>query len=355
VPKILSAVVLLCAAMAMPGRAQEAPGQESPQAQMAAAAAREGALEVHGTTDRREVAELLAGFRALHPGLRVDYVELGSEELYDRIASGGATADLAWSAAMDLQIKLVNDGFAQAYASPEAARLPPWAVWRQQAYGTTVEPVVMVYNTRLLAPADVPRSHADLTRLLTERPEVYQGRLATYDPERSGVGFLLLTQDIGTARRNWDLVRAMGQVGAKLYSSSGTMLDRVAAGDQRLAYNILGSYALQRARQDPALGVVFPSDYTLVLSRIAFIPRTAPHPNAARLFLDYLLSREGQRDLAARSMAPVRDDMAEEDLVPASARAAMRPIRLGPDLLTYLDQAKRGLFLREWRRTLQGR
>jgi len=190
---------------------------------------------------------------------------------------------------------------------------------------------------------------------LQERPETYQGRLATYDPERSGVGFLLLTQDIGTARRNWELVRAMGQVGAKLYSSSSTMLDRVAAGDQRLAYNVLGSYAQQRARQDSALGVVFPSDYTLVVSRVAFIPRAAPHPNAARLFLDYLLSREGQRHLAARSMAPVREDVAEEDAIPPEARAAVRPVRLGPDLLTYLDQAKRSLFLREWRRALQGR
>jgi len=355
--KIVLSAMLLCAALALPARAQPSAGQASPYAGIVAAAEREGALEVHGTTDRREVGALLDGFRARYPALRVDYAELGSDELAARIAAGASSADLAWSSAMDLQIRLVNDGFAQSYASPEAANLPAWAVWRQQAFGTTIEPVVTVYNARLLARAAVPRSHAELTRLLSEQPATYQGRLATYDPERSGVGFLLLTQDIDIARRNWDLVRAMSQVGVKLYSSSGTMLDRVAAGDQLLAYNILGSYALERARQDPSLGLVYPSDYTLTVSRIAFIPRTAPHPNAARLFLDFLLSRDGQRHLAARSMGPVREDLQSEAeaAIPATARAAMRPIRLGPELLTYLDQAKRSLFLREWRRALQGR
>ncbi len=169
---------------------------------LVAAAEQEGAVEIYGTTDRREVAALLDGFRRRYPNLRVDYAELLSDEIHARIAGGSSTADIAWSSAMDLQIKLVNDGFAQSYASPEAVNLPSWAVWRQQAFGTTIEPVVMVYNTRLLPAAAVPDSHAALQRLLTEQPAIYQGRLATYDPERSGVGFLFLTQDVEIARRS---------------------------------------------------------------------------------------------------------------------------------------------------------
>jgi ABC-type uncharacterized transport system YnjBCD substrate-binding protein len=76
---------------------------------------------------------------------------------------------------------------------------------------------------------------------------------------------------------------------------------------------------------------------------LALIPKTARHPNAAKLFLDYLLSREGQRQLALLSLGTVRSDVAN----PTSEMqqvANLRPIHVGPDLLTCLDQAKRKTF-----------
>jgi iron(III) transport system substrate-binding protein len=142
----------------------------------------------------------------------------------------------------------------------------------------------------------------------------------------------------------------LGEAGVKLYSTTSTMLDRIAAGDQLIAYNIIGSYALERAKADPSVGVVLPADYTIVMSRIAFIPKGAPHPNTAKLFLDYLLSKEGQTRLAARSLGSVRDDVPAN---PIGQDSFFRPIRVGPELLTYLDQAKRNRFLKDWRRALQ--
>jgi iron(III) transport system substrate-binding protein len=253
---------------------------------------------------------------------------------------------------MDLQMKLVNDGYAQAYVSSEAAALPDWAKWRDEAYGVTAEPVAFVFNRVLLPQERVPHTHAALERALATDPGAWQGRLAAYDPERSGAGFLFLTQDVQETPRTWDLVRAMGQVGVKLYTSTETMLDRVASGEALLAYDILGSYARDRARQDPVLGVVLPADYTIVVSRIAFISRLAVHTDAARLFLDYLLSHDGQARLAARSLTPVRADARDATAFPATA--SLRPIRIGPELLTWLDQIKRRHFLRQWRRILEG-
>ena len=68
------------------------------------------------------------------------------------------------------------------------------------------------------------------------------------------------------------------------------MIDGLVSGRHLILYNAIGSYVLERAKQAPDLRVVFPSDYTQVMSRIAFIARNASSPNAARLFLDYLLS-----------------------------------------------------------------
>jgi iron(III) transport system substrate-binding protein len=101
----------------------------------------EGRLSIYSTTDAREVDELLRDFRALYPQITVDYADINSTEVYSRfiaeVAAKEGTADLLWSSAMDLQIKLVNDGYAQAYASPEKPNLPPWASWKNEAYGIT--------------------------------------------------------------------------------------------------------------------------------------------------------------------------------------------------------------------------
>lgn len=322
----------------------------------AGAADGRGELLIRGTTDRAAAADLLAGFRALNPDIAVRYVKIVSTELFADVAKpSGApdtAADVVWSSAMDLQIKLANDGLAEAYRSPEADGLPAWAQWKDLAYGVSAEPVVIVYNKRLLPGGLVPRDHADLLRVLTEHRELFQGRVATYDPEASGTGLLFITQDVRITPQTWKLVAALGHAGVKLYTSSSPMIDRVASGEFVLAYNVLGAYALERAKEAPDLGIVFPADYTLLLSRIALIPRAAPHPAAARRFIDYLLSREGQARLAAHSLGAVRTDMPSEG--GGASTTSLRPIALNIDLLTYLDRSKRARFLAQWTKALQG-
>lgn len=319
-----------------------------------AAANKQGRLSIYSSTDAREVAELLRDFKALYPQVRVDYADLNSTELYSRfiaeVAAREGTADLLWSVAMDLQIKLVNDGYALSYASPEKPNLPEWAVWKNEAYGVTAEPVVIVYNKRLMPAADVPATHGDLERLLRTNP-AYVGKVATFNPERSGAGFLYITQDVQVTRDTWALARAMGKANVQLYASTGAIIERVVSGEHLIAYNMIGPYALERQARDPAVGVVLPRDYTLVASRIALIPADARNPDAAKLFLDYLLSKRGQTMLARRYMPPVRSDV---DAPPGSrlAQDRMRAIRVGPELIANLDQIKRLRFIKDWRKAL---
>jgi iron(III) transport system substrate-binding protein len=342
----LSLILLAC----LPGAAAQP--EEEVQRQLAEGAVHEGAVTVLSTTDLEEVGDLLSGFRALYPSLRLEYEKGNSAIIDDRVRrdakEGQVSVDLVWSSAMDLQLKLVNDGLAVQYDSPMGEALPGWAVWKSQAYGVTAEPIAIVYNKRLLPPPQVPRTHTDLLRLLRDSQGSIAGRIATYDPERSSVGYLLLTQDLLVTDRTWSLIGAMGLAGVQLFAASGEMLDRVAAGQAVLAYNVIGSYALDRARSTPDLGVVLPADYTLVMSRVALIPKGAPHPQAARLLLNYLLSAAGQKALAARAIGPVRLDIAAGAAAPVVPPEAARPIQLGLRLLASLDQAKRARFMRDW-------
>lgn len=338
--------------------AQVPSGYPADYAQTIADAKREGHVTVWSATDRNRVTELIAGFTRAFPGIAVEYLEMETSELNQRFLAdrraGRQSADILWSPAMDLQIKLVNDGYAQSYASPERARIAPWAVWKNQAWGTTAEPIVMAYNRRLIDPAAMPKSHDALEKFLSAHPRALSGKIGTYDPERSGSGFLYLMQDRQATRDLWPLVTGMGALNVRLFSKSEEILRELSAGRLAIGYNVTGSYALDELTRNPDLGVVLPTDYTLVMSRIAMIPTNAHHPAAARLFLDYLLSARGQAALAKRGISSVRGDVP----VPAGLRqpgAHLRAIRVGPALMVSQDQLTRRLFLKRWKRALATR
>ena len=319
-----------------------------------AAARAERGLTIYGNADRAELVGVVSTFAKLYPGVVVRYAELGSLDIYRRLVAETRarrpSADLVWSSAMALQVKLINDGFAQGYASPEKPALPPQAVWKNMGYGVTAEPIGIVYNRRLIPDARMPRSHAGLETLLRTRRALFTGKVTTFDPARSNVGYLYLTEDMAITRDSRALLHAIAATRPVLQANTGPMLAAVASGKQAIAYNVIGSYALEQAKRDPRLGVVLPNDYTIVTSRIAFIARDARSPAAARLFLDLLLSRRGQSLLAARSLWPVRTDVSARRLPAAQAR----PIRVGPQLLVQLDRITRQRFLRDWQAILAG-
>lgn len=336
-------------AISAPALAQSAPD-------LVAAAQREGKLVIYGVTDNEQANHLIREFRSQYPAIQIEYSNMNTTELYNRFISesaAGSSADVTWSSAMDLQVKLVNDGYAQPHKSAETARLPDWANWKNEAFGTTYEPIGFVYNKRLMPAADVPQSHADFIKLLTTQTDKYKGKVTTYDPEKSGVGFMLVTQDKQVNAAGFaELQKALGAVQARVQSSTGTMMERIASGENLIGYNLNAAYALTRAKKDPSLGIVLPKDYTLVISRVMFIAKKAKNPNAAKLWLDFVLSKKGQEIIADKAdLYAIRPDVSGETTASGLQKQlgdALRPVTIGTGLLTYLDQSKRLDFLKQW-------
>ncbi len=127
---------------------------------------------IYSTTDTKAAGPLIKGFEAQYPGVKVEYNDMNSTELYNRYiseqAAGGGSGDVVWSSSMDTALKLATE-YAEQYASPEVKQLPDWAVWQQKAYGTTYEPVVFIYNKRLIPQNEVPDSHTALAKLIASR------------------------------------------------------------------------------------------------------------------------------------------------------------------------------------------
>jgi iron(III) transport system substrate-binding protein len=341
--------------------AQVPPGYPADYAQVVAAAKKEGKVVVYSALDTKAAQPLIKDFNALYPDIKVEYNDMNSTEMYNRFiaeqASGQGGADVMWSSAMDLQVKLVDEGHAMAYASPEVKSIPQWANYRNEAYGTTYEPAVIIYNKRLVTGDQIPADHASLAKILASNAEKYKGKVTTYDIEKSGVGFMFVVQDYKDFPQMDSLVKAFGETSYKVYSSTGNMLEKVSSGEHLLGYNVLGSYALVRSKKDPNLGVVLPKDFTLVLSRVLFIGKNAKDPNAAKLWTDYILSARGQKMIGSDvELFAVRTDIDAEytaaSLDKQLGANVIKPIPVSAEIVTYLDPKKRLEFLSDWKKAL---
>ncbi|HDZ2429221.1 TPA: ABC transporter substrate-binding protein [Klebsiella pneumoniae] len=326
--KISGLVVSLTAVFACAAWAEVPAGYPADYQKTVDAAVKEGKVVVYSTTDTKAAGPLIKGFEAQYPGVKVEYNDMNSTELYNRYiseqAAGGGSGDVVWSSSMDTALKLATE-YAEQYASPEVKQLPDWAVWQQKAYGTTYEPVVFIYNKRLIPQNEVPDSHTALAKLIASQAD------ANYFADLANI--------------------AKG--GLTVQSSTGTMMERVSSGENLIGYNILGSYAEARAKNDPSLGIAYPKDYVLVLSRVSFISQESEHPNAAKLWLDYVLSEKGQQILASQADIPsIRRDIAGKndiDGMTALLGKALKPIPVNETLLDYLQPQKRLQFIKQWR------
>ncbi|KAA8729230.1 MAG: ABC transporter substrate-binding protein [Ewingella americana] len=319
-------------------------------------AKKEGKVVIYSTTDVKAAGPLIQGFEATYPGVKVEYNDMNSTELYNRFiseqAAGGNSGDVVWSSSMDTALKLATD-YAQEYTSPEHGQLPKWAVWKEKAYGTTYEPVVFIYNKRLIPAGDVPDSHAALAKLIASQTDKFKKKVTTYDIEKSGLGFMLSVEDFKADPNYFKTLADVAKGGLAVQSSTGTMMERVSSGENLIGFNILGSYAEARAKTDPSLGISYPKDYTLVLSRVSFISKEAKNSNAARLWLDYVLSEKGQSILANQGDIPsIRNDIEGNNDIDGMTKMlgnALKPIPVDETLLEYLQQKKRLDYIKQWR------
>lgn len=305
-------------------------------------------VSVLSTTDTAVFRPLIEGFLARSPGLALRYTVASSNEVYKAVAEEAAPYDLVISSAMDLQMKLANDGLARIVpGAGAAAALPPWAVWRDQVFAVAQEPVVLVLHRDALAGGlAMPRTRRDLVTLLRDHPDRFRGRIGTYDPKTSGAGFLFATQEARQSDAFWRLAEVMGRLDARLYCCTSDMLADLVAGRLLVAHNVLGSYVAGGVAGSESLLTVEPEDFTLMLLRSALVPVQAPAPGLGAEFLRFLLSAEGRQLFAEAARLPPVDPS-------AFARAThLRPIRLDPGLLVPLDRMMRRQFLEEWNAAL---
>ena len=305
-------------------------------------------LVFRSTTDMAIFGPVIESFVTSNPDLSVVYEQWGSNDLYDQslsdCAAGSAPADAILSSAVHQLVDLVNSNCAHSYRSELTAQLPETRRWRDELWGLTEEPAVIIYNNDLVDPEDVPKSRFEFLDLMRQNPNDYLGRIATYDIEASGLGYLFAFSDSTEATTFGAMLEGFARSGAVATCCSARIIRAVSDGEFLIAYNVLGSY-VQNANI-PNVGVVLPEDYTLFLSRGYMIPKQARHTVAAQRLLDFLLSNTGQRVISRMGLI-YPDDPAENGLLPS----AKRFIPLSLPLLVAVDQHAKERFIDYWRDT----
>lgn len=313
-------------------------------------------LTIASVTDLEAIRPMIEGFQRHHPYVAVHYRESESSTLdgatTEACREGRFIADLIISSSVPQQVALVNNGCSRKIDESTVARLPGWARWRSELIGLTAEPAVIVYNKAAFSDEKVPSDRFELIDLL-RRSDRFVGKIGSYDIATSGVGYFFAFEDAAQASTWGRIIEAFGRNRVQLYCCTSEILDRVGDGRLFIGYNVLGSYALSRLEDDPRIGLIFPSDYTLVMTRAALISRQAMAPGAANRFLAFVLSPEGQSILRERMrfFSPVDGVEALSGLAPGEGNS-IRPIALTPALIVALDKEKRRLFLEQWQKSV---
>ena len=300
----------------------------------------EDEVTVIGTSEFERVQPVFAGFVGSQKAVKVRYLQMSSRDIDQAVRSGlSANIDLVMSSAVDLQVHLVNDGFARPFDQGLSRHLN----WRGELIQLSVEPIVTIYNTTRWRELENARTRRGLASLIESDPKKIL-KLTMYDPAISGVGYLLSRQDLVQDEHFWSLLDLFGSRAFLPNCCSGDMIDQVVAGESDLAYNVLESYVLPRLANAPDLRVLRFDDYQLAIPRTAFIPSQANDVGLANALVGYFLNQDGQ----SRLLPSVRLDVLRVN----RKGGPIKPIRMTPALIVHLDEVNRRRFFQRWERAI---
>ncbi len=280
------------------------------------AAKQEGKVLVYSNVAVGNWAPFVALAKQRYPWLAIETTDSSNElweKYYAESRTGVKTADLILVTAPDRWIELHERGEVNPYVSPETPALPKWSMPFPGVYSASADPMIIAFNRRALQGLPEPKSVADVAKLYKDRPDL-KGRITAFDPEGNGMGRNVWTAWAMAKPESWGFIEQLGP-SLRPERSAGPMREKVIAGEYAVALMTSGAGIPQYMA--PAAvklaGWDFPSDGTPIVTRNVAITKAASNPNAAKVFLDLLLSREGQIAFGKTGQMPYRSDIKAEE------------------------------------------
>ncbi len=292
----------LLASAPLVGRASFAGAQNASEEEVLAAAKKEGSVVVYSIFPQTVEAAMMAMYQE-DTGITMEYSRIGGtnptlQKFYTQVKVGQHLTDVI-VLEKSASIIMANDGLAAAYAPPiKPSILPAFQSKDDFAHTAIASFQVVVYNKDLLKEDQLPREWKDLAK-----PE-FKDKIVVGSPENSGSVLVLIKTFLDMY--GWDFVQALIANGLIETTREVEGADLVARGERSLAVIAQTAPAAQIKAGAP-IGFHFP-ERPVAVEFAASVPAITPHPNAARHFLNYMLSEKYQTrvatDLGGYSVLP---------------------------------------------------
>jgi iron(III) transport system substrate-binding protein len=295
-------------------------------------------------------------YEAKHPEIDVRWLDMGSQEVYDRIRSEAANpqADVWYGGPQTIFIRGAEDGLLAPYRPTWADAIPPGSRNSQNLFfGSYRTAPVLVYNTQAVKPEEAPKDWDDL---LDPR---WKGKILLRDPLASGTmrtlfGMVLShsVKETGNLDRGWNWLRRFDGQTKEYVQNPALLLEKLNRREGLVTVWELTDMLWQAKRGAP-LGYRFAKSGTPVIDDSIGMVKNAPHAAQAKAFIEFVGSVEGQ-ELAAREAfrLPARTDLPPARL-PQWAQEVLK--EMVPADVDWPLIAKNGQqWMATWDRTVRG-
>jgi iron(III) transport system substrate-binding protein len=269
-------------------------------AAMVAGAGAQGKLEdsvvVYSAADADMVNAVAAAFEKKYPGIKVSTVVAGTGEIIKRMEAERERplGDVGWSFGPEA----IGDkkGLFEPYLSAEAGSFFPGQVPADRVWSPfTTMPYSIMYNKKLVSEAEKPKAWKDVL------DAKWKGKVAYADASKSGSSYTLLITWLtiyGKNETGWKFVEDLLRQCVVLPKSSMTY-QGVANGEYPIGLTFEQA-AFDYLKGGAPIGLIYPSEGTAITLDGSAVIKNAPHPNAAKLFLDWTVSKEMQQLMVER-------------------------------------------------------
>ena len=292
------------------------------------------------------ISGIVEGFKKKNPDIAVDYPSAGAGKLMAKIAaerqSGKILADIIWTSEVPDFYSMKKEGILEQYKSPLLKEvLNPFEDYDGHFTAARLGTLGIAINTdRIKTP---PAQWSDLFK-----PE-YKGAFGIADPALSGTAYMsvaLLEKQFG-----WEFFDKLRANQARIGKGSGQVVDDTASGE--LAASLAVDYITNdKIGKGAHLALYYPPELLLAPSPVAIF-KGSPNMDAAKKFVDYLLSAEAQTLIAAEGTLSVRSDVKTpaKFKMPEAADALKRSIKI--DYVQMM--ASKEATIKKFTDTLQGK
>ena len=283
-----------------------------------------GKLVLYTSQPDRDAQRTVEGFRKKNPGVDVEIFRSGTTEVMSKlmaeVAAGAPRADVLLIADALSMERLKAAGELQAYPGADVSELPPDAYDKAKTYfGTKLITTGIIVNRQA---AMKPTSWKDLLK-----PEA-KGQVALPSPLYSGAAAIHMGALHASPAIGADFYEKLARNGAVALRGNGAVLNAVAGG-QKMYGIIVEFMALNARAKGSPVDFVFPAEGVSIVTEPTAILRNTKNPEAARAFVDFLLSKEGQELAVSQGYFPARKDVKPPPGFPGVASLKILPVDIG--------------------------